>query len=122
MDRGPRRPGGSGDRPADRDALRAHRHLTAATAAWLERDGDPNELYRGARLETAEQLLGSGAVSLNHNEENLRAAVIDTTNGFAYFVAGNELGIIVKIRLSDAKELDGLMDEAAYREFVAEQE
>lgn len=31
-------------------------------------------------------------------------------------------GWFIKIRLADAKELDGLMDEASYREFVAEQE
>ncbi|MGD9614179.1 MAG: glycine cleavage system protein GcvH [Alphaproteobacteria bacterium] len=31
-------------------------------------------------------------------------------------------GWFVKIRLADPKELDGLMDEASYREFVAEQE
>jgi glycine cleavage system H protein len=31
-------------------------------------------------------------------------------------------GWFVKIRLADAKELDGLMDEAAYRAFVREQE
>ena len=30
-------------------------------------------------------------------------------------------GWFMKIRLSDPKELDGLMDEAAYQEFVAEQ-
>jgi glycine cleavage system H protein len=31
-------------------------------------------------------------------------------------------GWFIKIRLTDPKELDGLMDEASYREFVAEQE
>ena len=31
-------------------------------------------------------------------------------------------GWFMKIRLSDPKQLDGLMDEAAYRTFVAEQE
>lgn len=31
-------------------------------------------------------------------------------------------GWFLKIRLADPKELDGLMDEAAYRAFVAEQE
>jgi glycine cleavage system H protein len=30
-------------------------------------------------------------------------------------------GWFMKIRLSDPKEIDGLMDEAAYRDFVAEQ-
>jgi glycine cleavage system H protein len=31
-------------------------------------------------------------------------------------------GWFIKLRLADPGELDGLMDEAAYREFVAEQE
>ena len=31
-------------------------------------------------------------------------------------------GWFIKIRLADLQELDGLMDEASYREFVAEQE
>jgi glycine cleavage system H protein len=31
-------------------------------------------------------------------------------------------GWFIKVRLADPKELDGLMDEAAYREFVAEKE
>jgi glycine cleavage system H protein len=31
-------------------------------------------------------------------------------------------GWFIKIRLADPKELDGLMDEAAYRAFVAEQQ
>jgi hypothetical protein len=34
----------------DREDLRVLSHLTATARTWLERDRDPDELYRGARL------------------------------------------------------------------------
>jgi DNA-binding SARP family transcriptional activator len=52
----------------DRDTLRTHRHLTVAAQAWRERDRDPNELYRGARLDNAEPLLGSGLLNTTESE------------------------------------------------------
>ena len=48
---------------ADRDGLRVHRHLTDTAAAWVANDRDPGELYRGARLETAEMLLGTDTLN-----------------------------------------------------------
>jgi hypothetical protein len=38
---------------ADRDAIRAHRHLTEAAATWRARGSDASELYRGGRLDLA---------------------------------------------------------------------
>ncbi len=61
----------------DRDALRAHRHLTGAAAAWIERDRDPSELYRGGRLEAAEQLVGTRHVTLNDHEASFVRAAIE---------------------------------------------
>ena len=58
----------------DRDALRTHRHLTAAVAGWIESDRDPNELYRGARLENAQTLLTGDTVALNERETEFLAA------------------------------------------------
>ncbi|GAA1299966.1 XRE family transcriptional regulator [Saccharothrix xinjiangensis] len=40
----------------DRDALRAHRRLTEAAAAWRAHHRDPDALYRGAHLEQADRL------------------------------------------------------------------
>lgn len=42
-----------------------------------------------------------GSLTLQSGEDNVRAAVIDTTNGFAYFGTYTDPGIIVKVRLSD---------------------
>ena len=40
--------------------------------------------------------------------EKTRAAVIDTTNGYAYFGTDDDPGKVVKIRLSDFTEVDSL--------------
>lgn len=40
----------------DRDDVRAHRRLTRSATAWVEAGRDPAELYRGARLVSAERL------------------------------------------------------------------
>jgi serine/threonine protein kinase/DNA-binding SARP family transcriptional activator/WD40 repeat protein len=59
----------------DRDRLRVHRHLTAASASWLASDRDDGELYRGGRLESAEaQLAGSAALN-DIEQEFLRASI-----------------------------------------------
>ena len=60
----------------DRDALRAQRHLGAAATGWIERGRDANELYRGARLETAESLRSTGAFALNADESEFLTASI----------------------------------------------
>ncbi|MGA7757427.1 MAG: WD40 repeat domain-containing protein, partial [Ilumatobacteraceae bacterium] len=39
----------------DRDGLRIRHHLTMAAAAWEKAERDDGELYRGARLETADE-------------------------------------------------------------------
>jgi serine/threonine protein kinase len=52
----------------DRDTLRTHRHLTTAARSWAERECDPNELYRGARLDTAAPLLSGDVVALDATE------------------------------------------------------
>ena len=58
------------------DALRAHRHLTAAATAWQDRERDPNELYRGARLEAFEALPSNASIALNDTEQAfLRASI-----------------------------------------------
>ena len=54
----------------DRDTLRLHRRLTAASGAWIENDRDPGELYRGAGLVSAEALLTTDRVSLNGTERD----------------------------------------------------
>jgi serine/threonine protein kinase/DNA-binding winged helix-turn-helix (wHTH) protein len=59
----------------DRETLRTHRHLSAATTAWIERQRDPAELYRGARLETAAHL-SADRVALNDDERAfIRASI-----------------------------------------------
>lgn len=40
----------------DRERLRQHRRLTEAAHAWAEADRDPGALYRGTRLDRAEEL------------------------------------------------------------------
>ncbi|MBE8471341.1 nSTAND1 domain-containing NTPase [Streptomyces justiciae] len=39
----------------DRERLRRHRQLTEAARVWQEHDRDPGDLYRGARLDRAEE-------------------------------------------------------------------
>ena len=58
----------------DRDGLRTHRHLTEAAAAWAARRHDPAELYRGARLQAANDLVATGRPSLNATETEFLAA------------------------------------------------
>jgi serine/threonine protein kinase len=60
----------------DRDALRAHRHLTTAAAGWVERGRDRAELYRGARLQAAESLLANPVIAVNEDEAEFLAASV----------------------------------------------
>lgn len=50
----------------DRDGLRIHRHLTAATSAWAAKDEDDAEVYRGSRLDSA---LGWSELHRDHLNE-----------------------------------------------------
>jgi transcriptional regulator with XRE-family HTH domain/KaiC/GvpD/RAD55 family RecA-like ATPase len=43
----------------DREGIRVHRQLTEAARAWESLDRDPGALYRGTRLERAEELFGT---------------------------------------------------------------
>ena len=52
----------------DRDGLRILRHLHAAAADWDASDRPTSELYRGGRLEAAEQWHGSHQLDLNEQE------------------------------------------------------
>ena len=52
----------------DRDQLRTHRRLTIAADEWNRGGRDDDELYRGARLESAVELVDHGADRLNELE------------------------------------------------------
>ena len=52
----------------ERDALRVHRHVTAASNAWARADRDPAELYGGARLQAALEWQTSTSPILNEIE------------------------------------------------------
>jgi DNA-binding SARP family transcriptional activator len=52
----------------DREGQRILRHLTAAAQAWIARDRDPAELYRGSRLQTAENWADAHPDELNGSE------------------------------------------------------
>ncbi|HEX6340761.1 hypothetical protein [Umezawaea sp.] len=64
----------------DRDGLRVHRALTEATAAWLALDRDPGALYRGLRLDTAEDWACRDGTALTPVErEFLEASAAERT-------------------------------------------
>ncbi len=60
----------------DRESLRLHRHLTEAAQAWESMDRDAGELYRGARLEQADEWARQpeNASALNAQERAFLAA------------------------------------------------
>jgi class 3 adenylate cyclase/WD40 repeat protein/type II secretory pathway pseudopilin PulG len=58
----------------DREGLRSQRHLTDTAATWAIRQHDPAELYRGARLQAANDLVANGRASLNETEAAFLAA------------------------------------------------
>jgi WD40 repeat protein len=53
----------------NREGLRLHRHLTESAQAWREMEDDPGELYRGARLEQAEEWADQHGAELNDLEQ-----------------------------------------------------
>lgn len=61
----------------NRQILRARHHLTLAAATWVERGRDPSELYRGARLDAAEELVSSPIVTLNPSESEFLNAGLE---------------------------------------------
>ncbi|MCS7475231.1 WD40 repeat domain-containing protein [Umezawaea endophytica] len=61
----------------DREGLRVHRALTEATAAWLALDRDPGALYRGLRLDTAEDWAGRDGAALTAVERRFLDLGVD---------------------------------------------
>ena len=61
----------------DREGLRVHRALTEATAAWLALDRDPDALYRGLRLDTAEDWAGRDGTALTAVERRFLDLSVD---------------------------------------------
>jgi WD40 repeat protein/DNA-binding SARP family transcriptional activator len=57
-----------------RDDLRLQRQLTDAAVEWDRQARDPNELWRGARLEHAEAWVAGGSVALTDRERAFVAA------------------------------------------------
>jgi WD40 repeat protein len=58
----------------DREGLRVHRHLTEAATEWERLDREPGELYRGARLATADEWQASHSEALNPLERGFLEA------------------------------------------------
>ena len=61
----------------DRAGLRAHRQLGDAARLWDAGGRAPSDLYRGARLDGAVELAGSGRVELNSTERAFLDAGVD---------------------------------------------
>ncbi len=58
----------------NREGLRLHRHLTESAQAWQQLDHDQGELYRGARLEQAQEWANQHDDELNDMERDFLAA------------------------------------------------
>ncbi|MCA9954870.1 MAG: hypothetical protein KC434_09140, partial [Anaerolineales bacterium] len=58
----------------NRDGLRLHRHLTESAQEWQQLNHDPGELYRGARLEQAQEWANQHDDELNDLEREFLAA------------------------------------------------
>ena len=58
----------------DRDGLRIQRHLTETSSAWDGSGREPGELYRGGRLEAAEEWSSEHGEDLNEIEADFLAA------------------------------------------------
>ena len=67
----------------DRDGLRIHRHLTAASQGWGALQRDPGELYRGARLAEATEWAEAHASELNPLEREFLTASQDAVRADA---------------------------------------
>ncbi|MDX2935588.1 helix-turn-helix domain-containing protein [Streptomyces ipomoeae] len=67
----------------DREWLRAHRRLTEAAQAWDDLGRDPGALYRGARLDTADELFAAPerAASLTSLERSFLATSREARTG-----------------------------------------
>ncbi|MGP4010772.1 nSTAND1 domain-containing NTPase [Streptomyces sp. 4N124] len=64
----------------DRERLRAHRRLTEAAQAWDDLGRDPGAVYRGARLDTADELFTASG-SLTSLEGSFLAASREARTG-----------------------------------------
>ncbi|MEZ4594676.1 MAG: hypothetical protein R3D55_26555 [Chloroflexota bacterium] len=62
----------------NRDGLRLHRHLTESAQAWQQRNRDSGELYRGARLEQAQEWANQHDDELNDLEREFLATSFTT--------------------------------------------
>jgi WD40 repeat protein/transcriptional regulator with XRE-family HTH domain len=61
----------------NREALRLHRHLTEASQEWSAMNGEPDTLYRGARLAQAREWAASHADEMNALEHEFLNASIE---------------------------------------------
>ncbi|MCB9009989.1 MAG: hypothetical protein H6656_21900, partial [Ardenticatenaceae bacterium] len=62
----------------NRDGLRLHRHLTESAQEWQQLNRDPGELYRGARLEQAQEWATQHDDELNDLEREFLAVSVQT--------------------------------------------
>jgi WD40 repeat protein/energy-coupling factor transporter ATP-binding protein EcfA2 len=62
----------------NRDGLRLHRHLTESAQEWQQLNRDPGELYRGARLEQAQEWANQHDDELNDLEREFLAVSFAT--------------------------------------------
>ena len=60
----------------ERERLRHHRRLTEAAHAWLEHDRDPGALYRGSRLNHAEEFFTARDSGLTTTEREFLTAAV----------------------------------------------
>ncbi len=65
----------------DRDGLRLLRHLSQAAAAWRLRDHDPDELYRGGRLDSALAWVQRQGGHLAEEEQRFLDASVELRRG-----------------------------------------
>jgi DNA-binding SARP family transcriptional activator/WD40 repeat protein len=61
----------------DRDALRTQRQLTAAATSWADGERDPDDLYRGARLDSVAEWVDKSPVELTALEREFIGASVD---------------------------------------------
>ncbi len=61
----------------DREGIRLHRRLGAATRLWEASGREPGDLYRGTRLDAAVEWAGQNRALLNATERNFLNASID---------------------------------------------
>ncbi len=94
----------------NRDGLRLHRHLTESAQEWQQLNRDPGELYRGARLEQAQEWAAQHDAELNDLErEFLVASDAAQQRGIAEAQARQQR------ELAQAQELASAQTQAARR-------